>query len=615
MHWKPTWILLGAAAALFAFIALFERRLPDRNAPPPRLLSFRAAEVTNVQLRLTNQLILNVTRPGTGGLWSLSFPISYLAQSHAVEWLVQSLAEAVPQTEISQEELKTAKRTIAEFGLDVPHATLTLHHNGQRTEVMFGARTPVGDGVYAQVLNQSPIYVLDAELVSRLPRNYNDWRDTALFSSARFQMNRMEFRAGGRGFTVDWDYAARAFLITKPITARADTSKMEALLRNLMGAQVLQFVTDSPRADLEAYGLQPPETEISFLVGSNEQYTVKFAVQFGKSPTNDPTSVYARRPTTTNIVLVPRTVLEAAQKNQSDVRDLHLVNFPPDAVDIIEVTDATDGFTARRQTNGSWTITEPRTEQADTNAVRELFDQLSRLEGTVEKDVVTDFTTPYGLNPPTRRYLLKTTLTNAAGLVTNPVIAELDLGRAQGKRVFARRPDEATAYSLSAEEVFRLPRAGWQLRDRRVWSFATNQVHRLSIRHQGQTKTLQRSANGAWSLVEGTGIVSTVNPVLEDILVQLGELRVRAWVDRGEQNRAAYGFGEGTTRISIELKNGDRPPPPLVLEIGRPGFSPTGLPYGLAIVDGQTWIFELPPEYYFQVLVRDLLSPLFPPAP
>src|SRR5882672_5944915 len=52
MKWKTTWLLLGLGALLFAFIVLVERRLPDANVPPSRLLSFRASEVTNIQLRL-----------------------------------------------------------------------------------------------------------------------------------------------------------------------------------------------------------------------------------------------------------------------------------------------------------------------------------------------------------------------------------------------------------------------------------------------------------------------------------------------------------------------------------------------------------------------------------
>jgi hypothetical protein len=571
-------------------------------------LGFRPNEVTNIQLRLTNQLVLRMERPRSDAPWRMTVPISYPAQPVVTEWLLQSLAEAVPQTEISPQELKAARRTIAEFGLDLPQAALTLQHNGERTEILFGAKTPVGDGVYVQVVNQAPIYVLSADLVNRLPRNYNDWRESSLFPGAGFAMNRMEVRTSGRGFTLDIDRSRGSLVLTKPITARADPAKLEVLLRKVLSTQILKFISDGPRADLESYGLQPPEAEIAFLTGSNEQFTAQFTVQFGKSPTNDPGAVYARRLTTTNIVLVPRTVLEALQQiSHGDLRDLHLANFQPNAVETIEVigTNQVDSFVVRHQTNGAWMITEPRLEVADTNAVREWLDVLSKLEGVVEKDVVTDFTVPYGLNRPFRRYVLKTTATNASGVATNLVIGEIDLGHVQDKKVFARRPDEATVYSLSLQEVSRLPRAAWQLRDRRVWSFTTNQVSRVSVRFQGESKTLQRHATGSWSLVEGQGAISTVNPLLEETMRQLGELRAHAWINQGETNRSLYGFNDASSKITIELKNGEKPRT-LALEFGGP--SPAKFPpYALAVVDDQTWIFEFPPDVFINV-GRDLLG-------
>jgi hypothetical protein len=161
--------------------------------------------------------------------------------------------------------------------------------------------------------------------------------------------------------------------------------------------------------------------------------------------------------------------------------------------------------------------------------------------------------------------------------------------------------------------VLRLPRAAWQLRSRRVWSFTTNQIHRVTVRHHGQTKTLQRSPSATWSLVEGTGIVPTVNPVLEEIMFRIGELRASAWVDKGDISRLVFGFTETSDRVTIELRNGEKPQT-LALEFGRPGFSPTQLPFALAETEGQTWIFEFPPTLYFQV-VRDLFQPLFSIAP
>ena len=606
MNWKSTWILIGLAGALLAFILFFERHAATTDAPPARLLAFKAAQVTNIQIRLTNQLLLRVERPRAGALWNYTFPIAYPAKVHAIEWLIQSLEEAVPLTHIPKQELEASRRTIAEFGLDVPQATLTLQHNGERTEVMFGAKTPVGDGVYVQVMSQPDIYVLDAELVKRMPRTYQDWRELGLFTTTGFKMNRVEIRSAGRGFTLDIDESRGSFVLSKPTIARADPTKVIALLQKLLSTQVSQFVSDNPRADLEQYGLQPPEAEVTFLVGSNEQYTATFAVQFGRSPTNDPAVVYARRPTTTNIVLVPKTSLEAVQISHSDVRDLHLTSFPPQLVDSIEVIGA-ESFTLQRGTNQTWSITEPAATVADTNAVRELLENLVLMEGAVEKDVVTDFT-PYGLNTPARRYVIKASLTNAAGVVSNRVIAELALGSVQDNKVFARRPDEATVYSLQRDQVFRLPRETWQLRDRRIWNFTTNEVAKVAVTYLGNSRTLQRSASAAWSIAEGTGIVPSTNPALEETLFRLGNLHAGVWVDRGENKRAVYGFTGNTSKIAIELKNGEKPQTRFV-EFGRPGLSPTGLPYALTEIDGQTWVFEFPPTLYFEV-VRDLLNPM-----
>ena len=178
-----------------------------------------------------------------------------------------------------------------------------------------------------------------------------------------------------------------------------------------------------------------------------------------------------------------------------------------------------------------------------------------------------------------------------------------------GEKVFARRPDEATAYSLARADVARLPHSAWQLRDRQVWNFTTNQIHRVTVQYNRETRTLQRNANATWSLVQGEGMINSVNPVLEEIMYRLGDLRAEIWVSKGDESRAALGFTPDGNRVTFELKNGEKPKT-LVLEFGRPGVSPTKLPYALAVVDGQTWIFEFPPKLHFEV-VRDLFSPLF----
>jgi Domain of unknown function (DUF4340) len=303
------------------------------------------------------------------------------------------------------------------------------------------------------------------------------------------------------------------------------------------------------------------------------------------------------------------------QKSHADIRDLHLLGFAPQAVDSIEVTGLTPGerFLVQRQTNNGWAVTEPVRGSVDTNAMSEWMDQLARLEGTVEKDVVTDFSTPYGLATPARSYILRSAVTNASGVISNRTIAQLDLGMVPDRRVYVRRPDEATVYSLSKDVVARLPREPWQLRDRRVWSFTTNDISRVTVHHGERTRTLQRSPSGTWSIVEGSGVVASINPALEETMYRLGNLRAGTWAARGEEKRVPFGFVGNTSKITIELRNGDKPVV-RTLEFGRPGISPSGIPYTLTEIDGQTLVFEITPMALQFQIVRDLLNPLAAPA-
>jgi hypothetical protein len=217
--------------------------------------------------------------------------------------------------------------------------------------------------------------------------------------------------------------------------------------------------------------------------------------------------------------------------------------------------------------------------------------------------VVTEFA-PYGLEPAARRYCLKSTITNVTGQITNRILAQLDLGNVRTDAVFARGADEKSVYTVPVADISLLPRAAWQLRDRRVWSFTTNQVTRVTVKHNKQQRTLVRNANGGWALAPGSeGVI--VSDAVEEALYQLGELRAAVWVARGDEQRSQFGFnGEGYTLV-IDLKNGEKPLQ-LTLEFG--GRAPSSFPYATTMVDGQSWIFEFPLVLYLE-LMRDLSNP------
>lgn len=596
MKWTQTWYLLGLAGALAAFIFFFERHLADTGAaaPPEKVLpQFKSTGVTSLQLRRGKQFVLHLERAGES--WNFSSPLAYPAAPVAVESLLKFLEQLVPQTRISPEEMSRRKHGADEFGFDAPQAVLILQAGESRHELQIGARTAAGDQVYLQVVGRPGIYVVEATLIDRLPRTVNDWRETALLNLSGWNFDRVETIKNGGGLALQRDPATKLWQLSRP-QQRADQAKVEALFDKIRQARALDFVTDDPKADLEAYGLQPPVLELWFGQGTNHTQRV----QFGRSPTNDPASIYARRLSQTNIVLVPKTLLETLHTPFTELRDRRLVAFNPAAVDLIEVR-GTEPFTLRRQTNNTWTTGDNLT--ADIPYMRDLLVLLSQFEITeYVKDVVTDFSS-YGLKPPQLQYILKAGVTNAAG-PTNVVLAQLDFGTNLNEQVFVRRADEDSVYAVRHLDFHYLPSAAWQLRDHRVWNFSTNQVVRVTIQQHGQTRLLVRTPAGDWSLAPGSP--GTVNPwALEEIMFRLGEMYAMTWVARGAEGRARHGFtGNGHT-ISIEIKAGDKFQT-LTMDFGGPSL--LRLPYASTLVDGQPWVFEFPWQLYPEI-VRELSIP------
>lgn len=241
---------------------------------------------------------------------------------------------------------------------------------------------------------------------------------------------------------------------------------------------------------------------------------------------------------------------------------------------------------------------------ADGGLVADWLTLLGKIEGGVERDFVTDFAA-YGLATPAWRHVLRGSATNTAGQVTNPVVGQLDFGNRVDSRVFVRRTDEQSVYTVSLDDFQQLPTAAWQLRDRRVWSFTTNQVQRITIRQRGYTRTLERNAQGRWTLAAGSQGVIRGSEAIEEAMYRLGELRAVWWTDRGAVDRAKYGFSDGGYQLTIELRGGDKPST-MQMEFG--GWAPSKFPYALTTLDGQPVVFEFPLQLFW-LLQRDLANP------
>src|SRR5581483_1844627 len=212
----------------------------------------------------------------------------------------------------------------------------------------------------------------------------------------------------------------------------------------LQKVRVSRFETDDAKADFESFGLQPPRWQLTLGQGTNTLTTF----QFGKSPTNDDTQVYARVAGQNTVVQVPRDRLDSWCDDYEKFRDPHLAGLASGALDVIEVSGL-ENFKLERVTNDFWVITTAKSRKlpADSGLMRRFIEDLAKMQvvpinGQFAKDAVNEPDLPgYGLAAPARKFVLKRDPKDATPLSTNLlVVAELQFGAEKDGKVFARRP-------------------------------------------------------------------------------------------------------------------------------------------------------------------------------
>jgi hypothetical protein len=585
MNSRNTWRWIAVAVVLFAFILLHQRLQRKHSSGPALVLPrLKAGAATSIQVRPTDQASIRADR--TNGTWELLEPVAYPAQSVSIEKLLGELERLKSAGYISPRELRDRPHTDEEYGFASPRASITVEQPGYTARLRVGATTTPGDQVFVQEVGGEGIYVVSADILQYLPRNADDWRDTTFIKLSGLAFDRLTVTSGAKVFELRRDEAKLPWRMVYPLQARANNTRIEESLQALQNIAIRQFVSDDPKADLGSFGLQPPELELKLSQGTNPVARL----QFGRNPTNDTHLVYARRPNLNAIVTVPKDLLAPWYAPVNDFRDPFLVTWAA-PVAVIDVKSE-DNFSLQQQTNETWRVL-PQNLPADKGLVKDLLSALSRLQvAEFTSDVATAQDLPaYGLAAPVRQYILRSPTTNTPAGPTNAVVVEVDFGTNAADKVYARRTDENFIYAVKFAAFQQLPAVSWEMRDRRIWDFSTNDIVGATFQQEGRKRQVVRNGPNDWSIAMGSqGIINVLG--VEEAVKGLCQLTAVAWVAQGDANRARYGLTDPGRRVTLELKNGEQP------TVEFSAAAAANSPYAAVTLDGQLWIFQFPTWLY-----------------
>ena len=187
--------------------------------------------------------------------------------------------------------------------------------------------------------------------------------------------------------------------------------------------------------------------------------------------------------------------------------------------------------------------------------------------------------------------------TDAAG-TTNTIVTQIDFGRQELDKVLVRRADETSVYATLTGDSLRLPQAAFELRDRKLWSFAEDETVSVSVNLGNASRSFERNPAGRWTLGSASqGIVEIA--ALKELLHRIGSSKVVSWVAEGDAALDRYGFTDLNHKIVIGITR-DGSVEPLEIMFGR--LSPRYNAYAATRLNNHWVVFEFPATLYQEIL-------------
>ena len=184
-------ILLVLAVGLGAYAYFVEsKRDPAATEKKERLFTIEAGAIDEVEVKVPTATTTTLKK--TGDAWTIAAPVSAPADSTTVSGITSALA-AIDIDRVVDDN----PASMAQFGLEVPVATISFKAGGQTHRLDIGNKTPTGSGLYARADDQKRLLLIPAFHEETFKRSTFDLRDKRVLAFERDRVDSLSL--AGRG--------------------------------------------------------------------------------------------------------------------------------------------------------------------------------------------------------------------------------------------------------------------------------------------------------------------------------------------------------------------------------------------------------------------------------
>jgi hypothetical protein len=453
------------------------------------------------------------------------------------------LAKRLAELTVSQRVAKTEWTETGNektFGLDEAKALVSWSSGGTEQSLEVGSAAMFGRQTYVRLPGTRDVILAGGDLANWVPRNADDWRDLRLvpedleFDRLRFwgQSRTVELAKGGDG----------AWRMELPVDSAADQMVIRQLIQRMQLARIVQVAA--------AAGEGEPAATVRLAKGDDTVIELEF-----RKPDDEEPTVLVKHSERGTVVIQDDGLLTLLRLPHDQFREHAVFRRPLHEVTSVTV-DTINKFTVAKKPDGAWQVTEPKQFPADAMLVSVMLTNLrnAQIVDFIKDNAVADDFEKNGLANPWLN--LEINGTSVGGDRWKESIA---FGTVDTRRAAARANGEPTIIGLPREQAILLPKEAFKLRERRLWSFATNQVAGVTIQLDNKPTQFVRLPNSTWRSADNEALDQIQSAMLEETIYRMGVLSAIGWVAEGQPAMAATGIKIGAHHLPAEVDTADAP--------------------------------------------------------
>ena len=378
---KAIFVLLVLAILLVAANAVLRYGTREIRASGRQLLVETSDDICRI--RLERRGLPAVELGKVGSRWRLVSPYSASAEDQVVMKTIDRLSMTPITDVIVESALLKLGRTRADFSLDEPGLSVGLaFEKGGRERIEFGAKTPLGDGVYASVDGLGSVFIVPVEILKTLDADAGRFRRRAIFTVDENAVSAFSIKRGGEPVME----LVRGESGWRVKGAVASLQKVSTFLSKITSATADSFVWPVGASNetehvstalLAGYGLDP-DTAVTVTLKDLDGADCR--VSFGKEAQDG--KVYALSHGGTAIVTLPASLKAMAEQDEALFTDLRL--FPSDSrsVGSFSLLDHDVLYAFVRGKDGGWSLESPIIARADAASVDAVLSRVLSLSAS-----------------------------------------------------------------------------------------------------------------------------------------------------------------------------------------------------------------------------------------